>query len=614
MYNHLKYHIISFIAFLFIFQTVFAQDQFFNATFTSAHKIIKYKDTSPNGGKYVWEYGNWDIGRKNGEGLNSNGTDDRFRAIHIFDLTGLADDAVLKSAKLYITATNYETPGADNYTFVVRNFTKSTFATLETMYNNAGSEPELFSGIKYSSASNLEKSSSGLLSAVQSNLGDNEIAFAVQSHNESTNNSHAIIDLYLVITYQPKINLTVKNSFNGGVVYWQTGNPARNVNHNEILRIEKGSSQTFQSNTQTYNGKEYTTNNTWTINGSPFTGNPLSHIFNIDNSTIIAQYTEQVDITAANRNDGGNVKVDETVYSSGQTFHFTKNSEHDFEAWEQNYGGYYNVFKPSWHKWDMAGDQKLTALVEDYTVNNTGDYEAQLWQRYNFNTAINLLNGGSGGYLKINDVQTNTPSSSYALEEDQQKIEAPSQDITVSNKTITYNFLKWDDGNTTNPRTFTPTSHINRTAIMKGHLVSDNSQATGYNNSRCLVRTGDTRHLVYEENGLIYYTSSEDGVSWTKDKLISDSYPGNKNPSIAGGQGSINIIWEYRDPSNPGTVNICFRRKLGSVWQWFPYLFWFNQTRDARPVIAAGSDDNFLVAVCQGPDGLYWGSSYGTLS
>jgi len=331
MSNLIKSHVFSFIAVLFLFQISFAQDLIFNATFTSAHNIIKYKDNSANGGKYVWEYGSYDIGRKNGEGLNSAGTDDRFRSIQMFDLTGLPDDAVLKSAKLYITARNFE-DGAKNYTFVVRNFTKSTSASLETMYNNAGSEPELFTGIKYSSALYLEKSSSSLLSAVQSNLSDNEIAFAVQSLNESTNNSHANIDLYLEVTYRPKINLTVKNSFNGGVIYWQTGNPARNVNHNEVLRVEQGSSQTFQSNTQTYNGKEYVTSNSWLINQQSYSGNPITHTFSVNNSEIIAQYTEQVDITVANRNNDGSVKVDDTVYASGAPFQFPKNSQHDFEA------------------------------------------------------------------------------------------------------------------------------------------------------------------------------------------------------------------------------------------------------------------------------------------
>jgi hypothetical protein len=140
-------------------------------------------------------------------------------------------------------------------------------------------------------------------------------------------------------------------------------------------------------------------------------------------------------------------------------------------------------------------------------------------------------------------------------------------------------------------------------------ITSNTPLATAYNNGRRLVKIGTYHHLVYENNGDIYYTSSADGTNWSAELSITGGCGLCKNPSISRGIGSIiNVIWEHHEA---GTVRILFKRRVGSSWQETYTVGRFTQTHDARPVIAAHSDGSFLVAVCEGPDGLYYGSSLG---
>ena len=143
------------------------------------------------------------------------------------------------------------------------------------------------------------------------------------------------------------------------------------------------------------------------------------------------------------------------------------------------------------------------------------------------------------------------------------------------------------------------------------HMRSLTSTATAYSNGRRMVKRGDLYHLVYDDNGEIYYTTSTNGTNWSSEFIVSDGSGLNKNPSISRGFSSINIIWELH---NAGNVEIYFRRKIDSNWHSRKFLGFFQQSHDARPVIAAWGDGMTLVAVCEGPDGLYCGYSYGFFS
>ncbi len=66
------------------------------------------------------------------------------------------------------------------------------------------------------------------------------------------------------------------------------------------------------------------------------------------------------------------------------------------------------------------------------------------------------------------------------------------------------------------------------TAKYKGHLASDNPEATAFNNSRRIVKDdNEVLHVVYEDNKNIWYTkSTNDGETWSDEELITYTYFG----------------------------------------------------------------------------------------
>lgn len=85
-------------------------------------------------------------------------------------------------------------------------------------------------------------------------------------------------------------------------------------------------------------------------------------------------------------------------------------------------------------------------------------------------------------------------------------------------------------------------------ADYKGHLVSNSTNSTLYNGQRKIVFYGGIYHLVYEDNGNIYYTnSSDDGQVWTDELRISDDLGPNRTPCIAvGPDGMLCVVWQFQ--------------------------------------------------------------------
>ena len=79
---------------------------------------------------------------------------------------------------------------------------------------------------------------------------------------------------------------------------------------------------------------------------------------------------------------------------------------------------------------------------------------------------------------------------------------------------------------------------------MKGHLVSNQSRATGYNNGRRVAKTTNgTFYMVYEDGGAIYITSSTDGQSWSVEQRLSSANTTCKTPSIGVSINMVFISW-----------------------------------------------------------------------
>ncbi len=220
-------------------------------------------------------------------------------------------------------------------------------------------------------------------------------------------------------------------------------------------------------------------------------------------------------------------------------------------AVNQQYGNYFRVF----HYWlEEPGNNQYASNPLYITINQNASYEWKTRRRFEVNLDNEYLNGGSGGYILVNGDSLNVPHLQYVLESDSIILEAPSQSIEVNDKAIQYNLLKWGDGSTSNPRLFFPPDNINIIAKYKGHLVSDESNATAENNQRKMVRGSPGSHnayMVYEDNGGIYFTVSyNDGSQWEPEIRLSEGEGNNYYPSIAINEpGDLAVVWEQHDTS-----------------------------------------------------------------
>lgn len=129
-------------------------------------------------------------------------------------------------------------------------------------------------------------------------------------------------------------------------------------------------------------------------------------------------------------------------------------------------------------------------------------------------------------------------------------------------------------------------------AEYKGHLASNTTDAISLNNQRKMVFDGSNYHMVYVDNGEIYYTKSI-GVSDSWEPEIKLSSGGdNKWPSIAiDGSGNILVVWqEY--------VSILGQYFNGSSWeQIYPpiYVMFHYIAGDATPVVDFLQDRFYIV-------------------
>ena len=130
------------------------------------------------------------------------------------------------------------------------------------------------------------------------------------------------------------------------------------------------------------------------------------------------------------------------------------------------------------------------------------------------------------------------------------------------------------------------------TANLKGRLASGLSGAIVNNNQRKMVYDENGNyHLVYEDNGEIYYTTSTDnGATWSKDLRLSDGNGYNLSPSIDKfwNNGQVVVVWQKESNA------ILMRRKAVSSWQAIQTVAGVSAPSSFRAtpaVIAQGFDD-----------------------
>ncbi len=503
--------------------------------------IVKYKD----GNNYYYgkdPSNTVSIGYEDG---SLNYSNEVYRTVVEFDLSEIEYDSRIDKTYLIISMNNYET----DYTMKIREYTGDVNSQSNgEIWSTVNSGTTYYGSVHYSVIDPLPDNND-LKTGVENSLGSTGIlSIGILSNNEAVNGSGAyIMNVTLHVEYSKKISVTVNNSFGKGNfkvddIQYSNGKTFSNWYENDEHKFENWD--------QTYDGINHVFQNKWknVTTGDVYTGNP-AYISFTSNATLRAEFTDKVHITVKNRHDGGQVKVDDATYNSGVEFDFGKNSLHDFESWEQTYGGFDMRFKDG-TKWEMTEGEYNTALVEDHEVTTPGFYEAQLYQQYHYTADNEFLDGGSGGNMNING-ETKTipapdPYSDNTLEGDLFTVEAPQQTQSVNGRTVTYNFLNWENGSTDNPRSFSPNAHFNIEATYKGHLASNQSHATGYNNGRRMVRDDNGKlHMVYEDNGEIWYTySTNDGSAWQKEVRLSDGSGNNHYPSIAiGDLNKYHVVW-----------------------------------------------------------------------
>lgn len=110
------------------------------------------------------------------------------------------------------------------------------------------------------------------------------------------------------------------------------------------------------------------------------------------------------------------------------------------------------------------------------------------------------------------------------------------------------------------------------TANYKGHLISTTTSATTNNDQRSLTEDAyGVYHLVYQSAGDIWYTRSTDnGVTWSPEIMLSAGNGTAHNPSITDQQLNTNFIYAFWvDKCSTGQGYSIYERKFyPSNWQW----------------------------------------------
>ena len=266
------------------------------------------------------------------------------------------------------------------------------------------------------------------------------------------------------------------------------------------------------------------------------------------NKSITANFNSRLlDIAITNDFGGGIVGVDGFDRNAPYPDQWISGTTHSFSAIDQNYQaqGEANYFR-EYYNWTKPGENNSTIeRTFSEVVDEEGTYKANFHKWFEYEAVNNFLNGGSGGDIKIDDVTKSAPYSDHVVEDNSISMEAPDQQLTVNGRAVNYFFRHWHDGNTQNPRTTTPDDHFNIQANYKGHLVSSQSQPTGYNNGRRVYKKYDGDiYLVYEDNGDIYLTySTDDGKNWSNEIRVDSDANNSLYPSITGSMDMIFVTW-----------------------------------------------------------------------
>ena len=200
---------------------------------------------------------------------------------------------------------------------------------------------------------------------------------------------------------------------------------------------------------------------------------------------------------------------------------------------------------------------------------------------FNLQVAYNLINGGN--LSPINNFLNILHGVLFQV--------SPTS-IYVNGKPVDYNFLNWWDGNTSNPRKLFTSHNVTRQVFLKGHKVSNTSSAISSNSQRKMIFDGTKYHLVYEDQGEIYYTNSGDGVNWIPEERVSNGSGLNRGACIASDYSStIAVTWQEANQILVRTRS--FAGQWGQVKAVNTLLG--SDSYEATPVIDYGYDSYYYI-------------------
>ncbi|RMG42838.1 MAG: hypothetical protein D6732_00615, partial [Methanobacteriota archaeon] len=176
---------------------------------------------------------------------------------------------------------------------------------------------------------------------------------------------------------------------------------------------------------------------------------------------------------------------------------------------------------------------------------------------------------------------------------------AQQQVIPFHGQDITWYFQGWEGDqvqfqypNQTKTAVVFKANNAEARAVYKGHLASDTTLVTSFNNGRRLVQTNDgTWHLVYSDADNIYYTTSTDnGQTWSKEEKVNLTTGKNTSPSITTNGVTVAVVWDHDYTSGHQPI---LRVKI-SPGLWGP---------EVPPPASYVNDDNTTPAILYGYHG-----------
>jgi len=173
-----------------------------------------------------------------------------------------------------------------------------------------------------------------------------------------------------------------------------------------------------------------------------------------------------------NGQTGGKVEVNSSQKDSPYTFnvHWLKNVRLTAVENGRTHYGYKQIFR-QWKRsvYNLSSDSTIDVYRSDYNTNETYTYTARFVDEYHAAFQNSFAGVGNAGIIEVNSENCTLPHAAFPVAQDDSIF---AEALPQLYNGIHYSFLRWQDNNTTNPRTFELTDHTTYTAYYTGKPAS----------------------------------------------------------------------------------------------------------------------------------------------